>query len=169
MRSNRNLWMILVACCLALLVYLWMTSSHMPPRIAVHFGVDGVANGWMTPKEHILFVAGFGVGLPFFVALVFTLASHLPDHWINIPNRAYWLAVERRKATEQWIQRQGLWLAYALVAFAALIHHSILRANSTDVPNLSSGLIVPPIAVLLSAVIVSTALMLRRFRKPTQL
>ncbi len=57
------------------------------------------------------------------------LARYLPDHSVNIPNRAYWLAPERRREAHGKLFAFGLWLGCLLVVFFEGLHVLTVLAN----------------------------------------
>jgi uncharacterized membrane protein len=84
-------------------LHAWHLTTVLPERVASHFDAAGRPNGWASR-------AGF-VQVYFFVIAVVTvsfasvavLVARVPDSLINLPNKAYWLAPERRASTLAWI------------------------------------------------------------------
>ena len=81
---------------------LWQ-HAHLPARVASHFDGAGRANGWMS-RDAML---GWQLGTVLFIAARFegivALQPLLPAEVVNLPHRDYWLAPERRAATDAWI------------------------------------------------------------------
>lgn len=140
-----------------------LTTSHLPARLATHFAADGHANGWMTRAGHVQFTIGLGLGMPLSILGVVAIISRLGGAGLNIPQRAYWLAPERRAQTLAIVQRQMVWLACILVVFFAMIHHLILRANTHTPAGLNGPELWLPIAVFLAAIGVWTVCFVRPF------
>lgn len=72
----------LVVCCavLAVLAVLYLAvavlvAGDLPPQVPVHFGVDGVADGWLAPGIALVAFGLFGLGLPVLLLLVFAVGE----------------------------------------------------------------------------------------------
>jgi hypothetical protein len=59
---------------------------------------------------------------------------------INIPNKAYWLAVENKATTAQFLQNHITYFGILIVLFMTYIHWLLLDANSIQPPHLSNEL-----------------------------
>src|SRR5215210_4275920 len=76
----------------------------LPARVASHFDVRGRPNGWMARQEFLLFevlaigvIFGISFGGP-------ALLGKVPSSMLNIPQRSYWLAPERRSQTLEFMR-----------------------------------------------------------------
>ena len=73
---------------------------RLPNVVATHFNASGVADGFSSKRTHAIEMVSLQLGL----ALVFLglswLLRVLPITTLNIPNRKYWLAPERRETTK---------------------------------------------------------------------
>lgn len=156
----------LLALCLGFLWFLVASSAALPGRVATHFDFGGEPNGWMTRQGTVAFMAGMGIGLPLLLAGVALLVRVLPPSLINIPRREYWLAPERRSQTAMLLFRHMLWLACLVVCFMGGIHYTLVRANQTVPPHMTSGLIWPMIAGFLAAIGVWSIALVRKFSNP---
>ena len=71
----------------------------LPATVASHFGPSGAPNGW-APKGGFM---GLYVIIVFFMAATLLAAlrsiKNTPDEKLNLPNKEYWLAPERREST----------------------------------------------------------------------
>src|SRR5262245_40603264 len=95
---TRAKW-ILVLFYVAALVQLGWVASLMPEVVATHYDGAGNPNGWMSRTGMVGFHLGMlGVTALAFVGLPVAL-RRMSSTLINIPNREYWLAPERRAAT----------------------------------------------------------------------
>jgi uncharacterized membrane protein len=101
----------------------------LPDRIAVHFGVGGRANGWSDTRSFML-TYGAAEAMLVVVSLVMArILERVPSSAVNIPNRDYWLADERRRATLDYIAEQVLWLECLTLAFLVAVAQMIFRVN----------------------------------------
>jgi uncharacterized membrane protein len=121
--------------------FVWLTAPQLPDRVAVHFGAHGQPNGWMTRDQHVLLFLAAGLGVPTLVLGIFALIRRLQGRGLNVPNKEYWLAPERRQETLDFILRQGFWYAGLFTAFFAAIHWSIVMANRQAPVSLPATLI----------------------------
>jgi serine/threonine protein kinase len=147
----------------ALLCWLFFSVKNLPPRLATHFSAEGQPNGWMSK----IFYLGFVCALPLFFAGMFgvlgLLMRILPNSLINLPNRDYWLAPERRAATVSLVARHLVWLACLLVVFVGALHYLTVRANQQAIPHLSgSGMVILLIGFLI-AVMIWVVMLIMRF------
>ena len=98
----------------------------LPARVATHFDSAGLPNGWMERDVHLM----FSVGLVAFLSALFLLArfsiTRLPPSRLNIPNKAYWLAPERRDETVRRVAGQveliGLVVGAGLLAMLQMVN-----------------------------------------------
>lgn len=88
----------------------WMrVYPLLPERIASHFAYDGTPNGWQT-KDDFFMVLFVVIATSAFVAFFLPLLmSIMPDALINLPNKQYWLAPERRAETHRFLGAQMGW------------------------------------------------------------
>jgi serine/threonine-protein kinase len=115
---------------------LWQ-HAHLPERVAAHFNRAGDANGWMSRNAQL----GWQIGTVTFVAVllqgIVLLQSRLPVESINVPNRNYWFAPERRAASDGWISGLVYSLGSLVQLFLIAVFHHVYRANLAATPQLS--------------------------------
>src|SRR6478736_3772473 len=104
-------------------------AGELPQRVATHFDFQGNPNGWMSKQADLLFMGALGVGLPLFLIGVCYATRFLPAGMVNIPNREYWLAPERRAQTSAYVGAQSIWLGCVTVAFMTVVHLLVVFAN----------------------------------------
>ena len=74
------------------LICVFMSPAFLPERFATSFNAAGEPECWMNRSSYMLFVSGMGsLGLLVVVLLGFVI-RFMPDKWVNIPRREYWLA-----------------------------------------------------------------------------
>ena len=101
---------------------------------------------------------------PFAVVVPISLAMNNPDAVINVPNRDYWLAPQRRAATVAYIRRQMLIFGLALLAFICYVHWLVVKANGTSPPTLPPSSFMLALVTFATFVMLWIALFLKRFR-----
>lgn len=131
MRTSR--WVLVVVLGLACVRYA-MAASAMPPVVASHFGADGKPNGWMSRDAFAWFgIIPFGaVVLVSFVGQI--LVAVLPPNLINLPNKDYWLAPERKDETVRRFGAYIEWFGVAMTALLWLVYEQVFEANARQGP-----------------------------------
>jgi uncharacterized membrane protein len=114
-----------------------VSSQQLPAQVASHFNAAGVPDGWMPRRAYMWSMVGMTLGLAAFLLAAFGITRNVPNAMINLPNRDYWLAPERRQQTCDTIFRYGIWLTILTTALFLAIHLSVVAANAAQPPNLS--------------------------------
>ena len=103
--------------------------SQLPEVVASHFDAHGMPNGWQTKSAFFSVLIGvsvlaavIGFGIPRLIAL-------LPPEYINLPNKRYWLAPERRGETMDFLNGYFAWFGCALFAVILLTINFAIQAN----------------------------------------
>ena len=135
----------------------------LPDRMASHFGASGVPNGWMTkPQFFLIFAIVF---LPaFFVEFwLHRKISKTPEAKLNLPNKKYWLAPERRAQTFAYFESFLAWYGCAFLFVLVSAMGLAMRANFNSPPRLATAPIVSVLVGFLLYNVVAVAAMFRRF------
>ena len=148
--------------------FLFASAGQLPARVATHFDFHGLPNGWMSRSGHIVFVFILGTVVPVLVIGLLTFVRSLPPALINVPNREYWLAPERRRETGAYLLRHGFWFACIIVCFVSGVHHLILRANTQATVRLATPLLLTLMGFFLAALTIWAVMMIRHFRRIPQ-
>ena len=128
--------MLLTAGTLAFFIYY---GQWFPPTLAVHFDGAGVADGWMDRVKFIVIGTSISFMVPTFIVAVVGVMPRVLPSAINLPNKAYWLAPERRESTLIRLLYFALWLGCLVQVFLLGIWILIGRANPAGaVPHLSA-------------------------------
>jgi uncharacterized protein DUF1648 len=138
-----------------------LTGDRLPARVASHFGADGLANGFMTRQGYLLFMLVITVitaGLP---AYLVGIAARRTPMRLNIPNKTYWLAPERRIATAEFLIGHATALAAGLAMFLLGMHLLVIRANHLSPPHLELA----PFAALMLGFAVAMAAWIARLHR----
>jgi Protein of unknown function (DUF1648) len=133
----------------------------LPERLATHFDISGRANGWSRQST---FTRMLAVQLAVFWILFIGagLIGRIPDRWINLPNKAYWLAPERREASLAFLRDWTRWFLAATLAFLTFVEGLALRANFRAPPEFPGR---PFLLFLLAFAITFVAMMVMLFRR----
>jgi hypothetical protein len=162
-RGASSAWFLLIAAAAA--GFIWVTGERLPPLVASHFGAGGIATGFILHRRYV-FAAMFLCVAPA-LAIVFpvSLALRNPKTVINLPNRDYWLAPERRADTIDFIRTQMMRFGTALLVFFCYVHWLLVKANQQSPPRLAGAAFVSAVAVFIGFMVVWTAIHYTRFRK----
>ncbi len=141
------------------------TGALLPEQVASHFGGSGRADAFMSRGGYQFFILLFAVGIPLFIVGLVSILPRLFPRFVNLPNRDYWLAPDRRDQTLDYLSCHALVFGCMLVVFICGVHGLVVQANARNPPQLANG---PFIALLLSFLVAGglwTARLMRRFRK----
>jgi uncharacterized membrane protein len=110
-------------------IYFSSCYAQLPDVMASHFDARGVPNGWQTKSAFFSVLIGVsvlaavvGFGIPRLITL-------LPPEYINLPNKRYWLAPERRAETMDFLNGYFAWFGCALFAVILFTINFALQAN----------------------------------------
>jgi uncharacterized membrane protein len=106
--------------------------SQLPEVMASHFNAHGVANGSQAKPTFFMLLALviFIPAIPAFI--VPRRFPSMPSDSINLPNKSYWLAPERREETWQFFSAQMAWFGCGLL-FVLL--YAMSEAIDANLPN----------------------------------
>jgi uncharacterized membrane protein len=139
-------------------VYVNSSGSQLPEQVASHFGLTGEANDSMSREGWTFFLSLAGVALGGLFAVLAMLLPFFPDRFVNLPDRQYWLAPERRRQTLGRISGTMLWSACLMILFLAGIYYLTIRANRLSPPRLEA---VPFVIVIGGFLLAEVALVIR--------
>jgi serine/threonine-protein kinase len=111
----------------------------LPERVASHWDGLGNPNGYMSRDGFVSFYLWLMVGLSTLFGGIGALVRVTPDDAVNLPNKEYWLAPERREATITTITHQMNAFTIMMNAFMIGIHQLSIMANLTPDKHLSNG------------------------------
>jgi uncharacterized membrane protein len=125
-----------VALTTAAAVFIALSSAALPARVATHFGLGGVPNGWMGRESYFAVIIAAATLLPLALVAPLSVLPRIFPRALNVPNRAYWLASERREAALTALAGFGWALACLVTLFVAGMHWTILGAHASVPPRL---------------------------------
>ncbi len=133
MRPSRAVILALVALALLLAAHY---APLLPDPVASHFNSAGQPNDWMSRNGFIAFNLVMLVGMAALFLGLPPLLSKIPNEWINMPRKDYWLAPERRAETLDTMARWMEWLGVATLALLLGITQLTIEANLSGGPQL---------------------------------
>jgi uncharacterized membrane protein len=122
-------------------IFIAISSQLLPATVASHFGPAGAADGYMPRESYVRLMGLVTFVVPLLVALCNYLLRLIPASLINLPNRDYWLAPERKEETYAFFQNHGMVFSILIAAFLCFVHWSVIRANMVIPPHLSQSFI----------------------------
>jgi uncharacterized membrane protein len=137
----------------------------LPDRMASHFGPSGAPNGWMTKTQFFLVFAIVFLPALFVEFWLHRKIAKTPEAKLNLPNKEFWLAPERRAETFAYFESFFAWYGCAFLFVMVSAMSLAMRANFNSPPQLATGPIVSVLAGFLLYNVLAIAAMFRRFSK----
>jgi len=138
---------------------------QMPERMASHFAADGRPNGWQ-PREAffliMLVVGSLSAIISFFAP--WRIASQ-PNARVNLPNRDYWLAPERRVQTMNYIAAFMAWFGCGVLFVLITGTFLALQANLAPDRQFNSQAMLVVIATFLLSLMFAMIRFIRHFQR----
>ena len=101
----------------------------LPERMASHFGPHGEVTNWQS-KEQFFMTMVVVVGVSFVAGFVVPLLiAIMPASIINLPNKQYWLAAERRQETMRYLSMKMGWFACGVLFLHLFVTSEAINAN----------------------------------------
>ena len=122
----------------------------------------------MTRSGYRTFLLCFVVGLPLVMVVSMTAIFRRAGTRMNIPNRDYWFADNRREATVAFLVNHATRLAIGLTIFLCFVHQLVVDANTRMPPALDNASIIGGIVVFLVCVILWIVWLYFAFRLPSK-
>lgn len=133
--------MLFVALVVTGAAFIVATSGNLPERVASHFARGGQANGWMPRETYVGFILGAAVLVPLVLVALLAWLPHAFPRAVNLPNRAYWLAEERRAATLASLSTFAWMFGVLLVVLVSGVHWAVVEANASHPPVLAESVL----------------------------
>ena len=107
-----------------------MRRYPLPPaRLASQFGPHGEGANRQS-KEQFFMTMVVAVGLSFVAGFVVPqLIGVLPANMVNLPQKEYWLAAERREETMRYLSMKMAWFACAVLLLLLFVTSEAINAN----------------------------------------
>ena len=150
---------------LAAVQYAYYAPS-MPEIMGSHFSGNGAANSWQTKSAFFAMEIFFVVLAAVVGFAVPRVIAAMPVSLINLPNKGFWLAPERREETFGYLQTHMAWFGCALLAFLLFVMELVFRANLQRPPRLNSTAFIAALVGFLLYAMISTLRLIVRFAKP---
>lgn len=154
MRS-RFPFLLLLGCAVLFACWVLYSGPLFPPKLATHFSLQGLPDGWMSRDDHLLLITFLGYGLPAFVIGLCIVVRFIPPRLLNVPHADYWRSpAHYPEACGILIDWSYLYGAVHLV-WTGVLNAQMLAANRATPPRLDtngvfilSGLYLAAVALL---------------------
>ena len=140
---------------------------YSPEIVAIHFNARGIPDSWASRNYNLmLWVAFYSLMTGFFLAIPLILQK-TPVRFINMPNKYYWLAPERRYQTILLVSNLTYWMGSGLNAFFIALGFLSFRANSLEEVRLDNAAVYILLGMYLVYSIVWLIRFYSQFRRPS--
>lgn len=140
----------------------------LPQTVASHFDINGNPNG-CSSKGQLIGIYGVVILVMLFSFRVLpSLFKNIPVSLINLPNKDYWLAPERKEETFRVIAEKMLSFGNATTFFLIIAFQLAFKANLNITRHFSSGTMLILLGGYILFAIVWSVRFIARFRKAEQ-
>src|SRR5665648_389193 len=84
---------------LAIALQAWLTMPMLSDKVVTHFGFSGKGDSWSSKESFFLMQILLALFIFLLMGGISLFLNKLPDSALNIPNKEYWLSLERREST----------------------------------------------------------------------
>jgi uncharacterized membrane protein len=147
------------------LLYFSLLYPRLPDPMASHFNASGAATAWMPKSGFFMLIVIVTLASAVPVFLVPRSMAKLSNDKINLPNKEYWLAPERRSETMQYLGIQMGWFGCALLALLLCGLYNAVAANFRPDHHFDSGSFYAVLGAFLAFIIVWLVRLLSYFAR----
>jgi uncharacterized membrane protein len=160
----------LVFCLLAAaaVMQFFLYYPQLPATMASHFDGRGIPNGWQTKLVFFAFFLGATLLATVVAFGVPRIIETLPAQQLNLPNKEYWLAPERREASLGFLRAHMAWFGCAIFFVILLAFHYSILANLHGQTNFESRSFLIVLGAFLLFMIFWLIRLFTRFGRPPQ-
>lgn len=152
---------------LAVLQAAWY-APRLPNTVASHFGGSGLPNGWMARQSFVQVEVGTSFVIALVMLGVYALGALCPMEFMNLPNKPYWLAPERRETARHMIVSFALRFGILIQLFLQATFVLAAQANLQPEPRMSPAFWLCFAAYLGATFILVIQMILRFMRAPRE-
>ena len=142
------------------------TAGDLPVQVASHFTRSDQPNAWTPRDTYVAIMVGAATVLPLLLVTSITWLPRVFPGAVNIPNRDYWLAPERRERSLSALADFGWAFGCLLTLFIVGVHWVVVAANTSVPTQLPDRPFQALIAGFIAALCVWTVALWLRFRRP---
>ncbi len=102
---------------------------QLPAQVASHFDAAGRPNGWSSKSAYFALQAFIVLVVAICFAALPAWIERAPARLVNLPNKDYWLAPERRAATMARVASALTWFGCAGLIFTLVVTSLVIDFN----------------------------------------
>ncbi len=99
-----------VGLAMIVLLQVWILGVQLPGEVPIHFDLNGEPDRYSSRETHLWTMTGLVIGTTAFLLMVSWVTPKIPDSMINMPNKDYWFAPERRATSITKVQTTLVWV-----------------------------------------------------------
>jgi len=149
-------------------LFVWTSGGYLPTNIASHFDSSGTADSFMLRSSYLAVMISVVILVPLSTTFLGRWIMTLPEDLINLPNKSFWLAAERKEASLSYISNWIQWFSIGITMFFCYVHWLVVQANSYTPPQLDMLNIYTGLAAMLVALVIGIVLLMARFNRVTE-
>lgn len=161
-RVPRMLYSLLILVCFLMMAYYY---PQMPRRMASHFAADGRANGWQSREAFFVLMILVSASSAVVCFLAPRQIAAKANARINLPNRDYWLAPERREETMRFIAATMAWFGCGILFVLISGTFLALQANLAPDHRFNSQALLVVLGGFLAGLVSLLVRLVRHFQK----
>jgi serine/threonine-protein kinase len=138
---------------------------QMPRRMASHFAADGHVNGWQSRDAFFVLMLLVSSASAVVCFLAPRQIAAKANTRINLPNREYWLAPQRREATMRFISATMAWFGCGILFVLIFGTFLALQANLSPDHRFSSEAMVLVLVSFLAGLLGLLVRLVRHFQR----
>lgn len=131
-------WIIVATALIGSILQAVLFWPQLPDKVASHFDSAGQPDGWMSKTNFVAMTLLIQFGLAAIMLGIGWLIRVLPSSMINIPNKEYWLAEERRDQTLNDSAAMMAWIAAGTAVCMMVVFYFSFDANVGEKNGLNS-------------------------------
>ena len=129
MKKNAVLITILLTLVVLGIAHVGYYHPKLPDTVASHFNGKGEADGHSSKLTHSIMMISLQAGMAGMFLVIGAICKRLPPSLVNMPNREYWLAPERKEETIRKMNGGLFGLAIGTQVFFMGLNHLISLHN----------------------------------------
>lgn len=134
-------------------VHFSLLYPQLPDVVASHFNAQGAPNGWQTKTGFMATVAIITLVMVLIGFIMPLVIVRLPVQLINLPNKRFWLAPERRAQTRTFLEAYFGWFACAIYFVVLVAFNYAVQVNlHPDNPPSAIWLVASLVAIAIFAI-----------------
>jgi uncharacterized membrane protein len=122
-------------------IILWAVSLHLlPAQVAIHFGKGGMPDSWAAKQINALLFLVLEVPLFAFFFFAPALVFRIPEKYLSLPNKQYWLREEMRPFLKKMLASKMAEFGSIFFLFLFGVGLLTIQANLADPVRLDERL-----------------------------